>query len=182
MLAALVLTGSPAAAHNIETSYTIIAVRPDTVLLEMVIDEYDLFTSFDLDTNQDGILWRREMLAGAPVVFDFLLKQVHLQGDGQPLELQPRESQIQPDAKGNLFLSLGFAAPCPETPAQLDVQVDLVDAFGSEHKNLARIILPDGPPQQAVFDSGTIRQRFTLREPQVPALERLMRTVQAWFD
>lgn len=172
----------PTQAHVIYTSYTTLIVKPDTLKLMVVIDEYDLLTSFDLDANGDGMLWRDEMLDGVPQVFEFLEERVSVSADGQPLELARFKGDVQPDNKGNMFLNLFFKGALRELPMEVEIEIDVFDAFGKDHKNLAKILMPEKPLQQAVFAPENTRQRFVVREQPDSLWGQLVETIGSWFE
>lgn len=172
----------PAQAHVIFTSYTTLIVKPDTLKLMVVIDEYDLLTSFDLDENGDGMLWREEMLDGVPQVFDFVEERVSVRTDGQPLPLTRFKGDVQPDNKGNMFLNLFFKSPLQKLPMEVELEIDFFDVFGKDHKNLAKILMPNKPLQQAVFSLGNTRQRFVVQERPDSLWDQLVQRIESWFE
>ena len=178
----LIFFASPTQAHVIYTSYTTLIVKPDTLKLMVVIDEYDLLTSFDLDANGDGMLWRDEMLDGVPRAFEFLEERVSVNVDGQPLQLARFKGDVQPDSKGNMFLNLFFKTALAELPREVEVEIDVFDAFGKDHKNLAKILMPEKPLQQAVFAPENTRQRFVVREQPDSLWGQLVETIGSWFE
>jgi hypothetical protein len=172
----------PAPAHVIYTSYTTLIVKPDTLKLMVVIDEYDLLTSFDLDENGDGMLWREEMLDGVAEVFGFLEERVSVSADGRPLRLTRFKGDVRPDNKGNMFLNLFFKSAVEELPMEVEMEIDLFDAFGADHKNLAKILMPERPLQQAVFTQGNTRQRFVVRERPDSLWGQIVQRIGSWFE
>ncbi|MFA6110038.1 MAG: hypothetical protein WDA75_14820, partial [Candidatus Latescibacterota bacterium] len=85
----------PVTAHQIDTSSLTISVRPDSLKLVLVLDESILLRGFDLDRNRDGVLWREEMLAGVPKVFDFVAAELSLSADAAPLRLERVSSDVR---------------------------------------------------------------------------------------
>ncbi len=178
----LALLCGPVGAHNINTSYTTLIVRPDTLKLMVVIDEYDLLNSFDLDKNGDGLLWREEMLDGVDAVFDYVEGKVSLVVDGKPVELERSKGNAQPDNKGNMFLNLFFRTGLEEQPVEVEMEVDFFEEFGGEHKNLAKILLPGKPLQQAVFAKENTRQLFVVGERDVPLFDEIVEMIRKFFQ
>ena len=174
--------GSPVFGHNINTSYTTLIVRPDTLKLMVVVDEYDLLQSFDLDGNQDGVLWREEMLEGVPAVFDFIEQKVGLEVDGRSLVLERSKGTVQPDDKGNLFVNLYFRVGLKDPAVEVEMEIDFCADFGETHKNLAKILRPGKPMQQAVFAAENPRQKFVVGEREESALDQFVQMVKGWFE
>jgi hypothetical protein len=172
----------PVCGHNINTSYTTLIVRPDTMKLMVVVDEYDLLQSFDLDGNQDGVLWREEMLKGVPDIFDFIEQRVALEVDGRPLVLERSKGTVQPDDKGNMFVNLFFRVGLDDPAVEVEVVIDFCADFGETHKNLAKILRPGKPMQQAVFAPENPRQKFVVGEREESALDQLVQMVKGWFE
>jgi hypothetical protein len=179
----MVLFGSlPARAHDIKTSYATLVVRTDTLKLVLAIDESDLHSNFDLDENQDGMLWRQEVIAGVPEVFDYVERKVALSADGKPLALERSRGDAQPDSKGNLFMTLSFQAGLEEPPVRLELEIDFSREFGADHKTLLKILQPEKPLQQAVFAPENTRQRFVVGEREISLIDRLARLVRGLFE
>ena len=169
LLAAVVLTWPSASiAHRLNNSRTVVLVRVDSLKLELAIDETDLLVAFDVDGNGDGILWRAEMMAAAPVVTDFVSAHLRLWADGEELKLESRSAYVAPDGRGNLYLHLGLAAALVRDPLALAMEVDLFEAFSEGHKNLVMVRAHGGSPQPAVFSATARRHKFVLREEQNP--------------
>lgn len=180
---AFILAATPAVAHNINASYTTVIVRADSLFIRIAMDEHELLNGFDLDTNQDGVLWRSEMLAGAPAVSEHLRDNVlRIKADGRLLSLKPRTATVEPGADEGLYLVVPFVAFYTGTPARLDVELDLTPAFGLAHRNLARIMLPDKPLQQAVFARNALQHSFVIRDKPPSAFDRLVQWFQGWFE
>ena len=165
--------GLPVGAHQINASFTTLSIRPDMVRLAISIDEHELMTGFDLDANQDGILWREEMVAGIPEVFDYVEQKVTVKVDGQLLEMERVRADVQPDNKGEMFMRLMFRAEVQKPPVEVELEVDLFTRFGREHKNLVRIMPFDKPLVQAVLVPENNRQVFVVGERQDSWLDQL---------
>jgi hypothetical protein len=165
-LALVLLLGlAPAWGHQINTSYTTAIARADTVKLMLAIDEADLIRHFGLDANADGYIWRDEALRGAPEVSARLLAGVSAEVDGRPALLAERGTEVGQDRDGNLFLYLYYAAPVRSLPRTLDLELGFIAELGEQHKNLAKVLVPDKPLLQAVFSREEPRHRFAISEP-----------------
>ena len=155
----------PGWAHQINTSYTTAITRPDTVKLMLAIDEADLIRYFGLDTNADGFIWRDEALKGAPGVSGRLLAGVRMEVDGHPVSLAEHGTEVGQDRDGNLFLYLYYTAPVQSLPRTLDLELGFLSELGDQHKNLAKVLVPDKPLLQAVFSRESPSHRFVISEP-----------------
>lgn len=173
---------APVRGHNINTSYTTLIVRSDTLKLMVVVDEYDLLQNFDLDGNQDGVLWREEMLKGVPDIFDFIEQRVALEVDGRPLDLERAKGTVQPDNKGNMFVNLFFRVELKDPAVEVEMVIDFCADFGETHKNLAKILRPGKPMQQAVFAAENPRQKFVVGEREERAFDQFLQMVKGWFE
>jgi hypothetical protein len=69
------------------------------------------------------------------------------------------------DRDGNLFLYLYYAAPVRSLPRTLDLELGFLSELGEQHKNLAKVLVPDKPLLQAVFSRETPRHHFVVSEP-----------------
>jgi len=181
-VAALLAGTRPAEAHKINTSYTTMIVRSDTLKLMVVIDEYDLLQNFDLDKNDDQMLWRDEILDGVEVVFDYVERNLSLSADGKPVWLQRSKGDAQPDNKGNMLIHLFFRASLGEPPTKVEMTIDFFDEFGSEHKTLAKILMPGKPLQQAVFSEKNPCQDFLVGEKEVSLVDQLLQLIRQVFE
>jgi hypothetical protein len=173
-LGALVLAlaaALPLQAHKLDTSYTTLIVQEDTLKLRVRIDDYDML-KLGLDRDGDGILLYEEMSEGLPALFAFVAEHLRLSADGRPVHLERGRGEVEPDNQGNMFAHLFFGARLKQEPSQVEVQVEFYRRFGSDHKNLAQLLLPGQPLQQAVFGAENPRQVFEAQKP-VPLLEQL---------
>jgi len=121
---------------------------------------------------EEGLLPRR----------DFLEERVSVSADGQPLQLLRFKGDVQPDNKGNMFLNLFFKSPLQALPMEVELDIDFFDVFGKDHKNLAKILMPNKPLQQAVFALGNTRQRFVVRERPDSLWEQFVQRIESWFE
>lgn len=174
---ALLLWLMPAWAHQINTSYTTVINTPDTVKVMVAIDESDLARYFGLDRNLDGYIWRDEALQGAGMVFDRLRTGMDLAVDGRPAALQERGSELGQDRDGNLFLYLYYVVPVRGLPQTLDLELGFLAELGEGHKNLAKVLIPDKPLQQAVLSREERRHHFVVSEP-VELLDQVLEFIE----
>jgi hypothetical protein len=154
----------PSAAHKMDTSYSSVLVRGDTLRLVVALDEADL-SVFGIDQNGDGILWRDEILAGSPIVFDYLQDRVGVAVDGKAVDLARGKASLNVDGQGNLFLELEFVAQLSQSPATLDLEIGFLDRFNPTHRNISKVRVFGSPPQPAVFSREQTHRRFVLVEP-----------------
>ena len=160
----LMLWLAPAWAHQIHTSYSTVITRPDTLKLMLAIDESDLIRFFGLDTNQDGYIWREEALQGTALVSGRLKAGMKVEIDGREVTLQEFGSELGNDRDGNLFLYLYFVTPVDRLPLTVDLELSFITELGDNHKNLAKVLIPDKPLQQAVFSREELKHRFVVSE------------------
>ncbi len=153
------LLAQDAWAHKLNTSYANLVVRADTLMLRLRIDDFDM-EQLGLDANGDGTLFYEEMQAGLPEIVDFASKHFHVRVNDQVLALTPGGTDINPDNKGNMFAVLYFGAPLKAVPDRLDVHVDFFEAFGDEHKCIAKVLMPGKSLEQAVFAADSAEQSF----------------------
>ena len=147
-------------AHEINTSYTELAIVADTLRLKVELDEGDLMRTFPLDDNGDQMLWRNEMLAGVDTVSGFMETHLALEVDGVSVELQRWDGKVRRDGDGNAFLAVYFIVPLDEAPAEIDLKVGFCGLLSESHKNLAKILVPGRPLEQTVFSADAERQQF----------------------
>lgn len=161
----LLLWLTPAQAHQINTSYTTVITRADTVKVMLAIDEADLIRHYGLDRNGDGYIWRDEALQGAASVSGQLLAGVSLAVDGRTAALVEHGAEVGQDRDGNLFLYFYYIAPVRALPQTLDLDLGFIAELGEQHKNLAKVLIPDKPLQQAVFSREAPQHHFVVSEP-----------------
>ena len=65
---------------------------------------------------------------------------------------------------------------------EVEMEIDLFDEFGKDHKNLAKILMPGKPLQQAVFALGNTRRRFVVRERPDSLWDQLVQSIGSWFE
>ena len=146
-------------AHKLNTSYANIVVRPDTLMLRLRIDDFDM-KQLGLDTNSDGTMFYEEMEAGLPAVGNFTSRNFSVSVNGEAVPLIAGNADVSPDNKGNIFAVLYFGAPLSNAPKQVDVEVGFFEKFGEDHKCIAKVLLPGKPLEQAVFSSDEASQSF----------------------
>ena len=162
-LVILVLAGGPVRSHDLNTSYTMAFVHPDSVTVTYSIEAADIAAGLGLDTEK-----REEVLESAPVVSEYVEKHMAVIVDGKQLEWTTGPSDTNLDKEGNIFLKMKFIALLDEAPAEVEMRVDFSDKFGPEHKNLAKIVVPDKFMKTAIFSSDNPSQLFILgKKPSV---------------
>lgn len=183
LLASVVLwAAGPVSAHQTNSSYAMLAVREDTLILRVVIDEYDLLNKLRFDPDQDGLLTREEMDHIVPNVFAFVEPRISLRADDGRLVLERRAGGVEPDRKGNLFVAVGYGAAVGRRPGRVELGLDYVGAIGAEHTCLATVMLADTVAERAVFGAGNTRQTFVVPAPDESAVSRLAGALRRWFQ
>ena len=134
-----------AQAHQINTSYTNLAVAEAQLNLAVSIDEGDLLLLFpEIDSNGDGMLWVTEVLAGADAAQAWVAGRVILRCDGERLAATPLAPEVETDSDGNLFARLRFEVDKPPglQRLELDLRRFLQSPLSPEHRNLFRVVIP----------------------------------------
>ena len=161
-LALLVVVGAGQVdAHKINTSYTNLVVREDSLKLRVRFDDFDML-KIGLDQDQDGLLFYEEMVAGIDQAFDFAEENMVLRINGQRIVLTQGKGEISPDNDGNMFANLHFSAPLAEPCREIVVRVGWPEIFADNHKNLAKFLVPGKPLIQAVFSADNLEQTFVV--------------------
>lgn len=164
-LPAFLLLAVGARAHQINTSYTTVLTYADTLKVMLAIDEADLTRYYGLDQNADGFIWRDEALTGAPAVRERVRQGLRVAVDSGEVPLADSGTEFSSDQDGNVFLQLYFVAPIRHLPRTLDLELGFVAELGNNHKNLAKVLVPDKPLLQAVFSRDAPHHRFVISEP-----------------
>ena len=167
LVATLIAMAAPVRSHQINTSYTNIAVKADKVAVTVTFDEADLLAAFDLDTNGDGVLWYSEMKKGADPVLDYAQERTQVSADGEPLVLNRIGADPRLDGNGNLLLDARFESPWAAVPTTIEVRTEIFERLSSDHRNLVEVRAPGLDSQIAVLSREVPAQRFTLREPSI---------------
>ena len=152
-------------AHQANTSITDIVLRDGQMQLRFILGERTLLQAFStIDTNNDGILWRPEIIAGVPQVFAHLESNYTISSDGQPLILERNKGIFRLDSDGDPVMELTFSAPYEKLPYQLSLKADFLKAFIKSHRNFTKILVPQSPVRQIVFSQQHNTEIVTLRE------------------
>lgn len=161
LLVGAVLAAAPAGAHDLNSSYTAIVLTPDSLQAVFTFDVSDLQRNFTVDTDQDRNVTRDELLAAMPAIYDYVEQHVTLAVNFSPVELERRPGGLTQDDFGNVFINFSFAQKLDGLPAEISLNIGFFEKFGVQHKNLAKIVVGE-QIQQAVFSSGSPRQRFAI--------------------
>ena len=150
---------SVASAHKLNTSYTNLVVRQDTLMLRFRIDDYDM-AQLGLDTNGDSTLFFEEMSAGLPAVADFVSNQVQILVNDKLVELELGKTDISPDNKGNTFAIVYLGGKLDAIPMTAELTINFFDRFGPEHKSIGKVLLPGYSLEQVIFSTDTRTYKF----------------------
>ena len=167
LMAVVVAMVSPALGHQMNTSYTSVKATEDRLQVTVTLDEADLLAFFDLDGNDDGVLWYGEMKSGAAPVFDYAEERTTILIDGEAAVLTRLDAEPRLDKKGALLLDLRFESPLSGLPAVIEVHTTVFERMSPDHRNLVDVTAPELEPQVAVLSREVVKQRFVLREPGV---------------
>ncbi len=166
-----------AAAHNPDTSYTRIKLSASELETKFTLDLFTLRMITPLDANRDGSVSKAELLAKAPVIFDYLRRHVKLALDGHATDfgegaevLWPEDTLTVPEKDYHQALvHFVFRRELIGPPEEIHLLYDFWNELGDRHVNLCRI-------EESGKESDEIV--FTRLEPDYtyyPALE-----VRAW--
>ena len=181
LAAIFLIHARPGAAHEINTSYSVVSVRSDSVRLILSIDEADLLRlDPQIDVNGDGLLYRDEVLAGGEAMALKLQDRLSTEVDGEPHTPEMLSAAPEVDVDGNLFLRIVYDVPLADEPPAtlvLDLEKFLQAPLLDEHKNLVRVfVASDQPELLAVLSASSPVGRFQLRE-EVDLLAQVMHFV-----
>lgn len=181
LAAILLIHARPGAAHEINTSYSVVSVRSDSVRLILSIDEADLIRlDPQIDVNGDGLLYRDEVRGGGEAMALKLQDRLSTEVDGEPHTPEMLSAAPEVDVDGNLFLRIVYDVPLADEPPAtlvLDLEKFLQAPLLDEHKNLVRVfVASDQPELLAVLSASSPVGRFQLRE-EVDLLAQVMHFV-----
>ena len=181
LAAILLIPARPGAAHEINTSYSVVSVRSDSVRLILSIDEADLIRlDPQIDVNGDGLLYRDEVRGGGEAMALKLQDRLSTEVDGEPHTPEMLSAAPEVDVDGNLFLRIVYDVPLADEPPAtlvLDLEKFLQAPLLDEHKNLVRVfVASDQPELLAVLSASSPVGRFQLRE-EVDLLAQVMHFV-----
>ncbi len=181
LAAILLIHARPGAAHEINTSYSVVSVRSDSVRLILSIDEADLIRlDPQIDVNGDGLLYRDEVRGGGEAMALKLQDRLSIEVDGEPHTPEMLSAAPEVDVDGNLFLRIVYDVPLADEPPAtlvLDLEKFLQAPLLDEHKNLVRVfVASDQPELLAVLSASSPVGRFQLRE-EVDLLAQVMHFV-----
>jgi len=148
--------------HELNTSYTSVLARSDTLMIQFAIDAADIARGFGETKATGEVVGEDELKARAPQVAEYIKGRVRVTGDGKKLEWGEVRSRTGLDGEGNLFIHQLFAIPLEEEVAELEMGVDFSDKFAADHKNIVKILVPGKPVKQAVFSRENPSRLFVL--------------------
>ncbi len=143
---------SNSGAHQSQTNYIVVTVKPDTLLLTFKFDITDLERVFALDTNNDGTVQREELLAKMPEMFAKIEASCVVRLDYLSPDLQRQEGGFEKDQLGNLFILFPFKAVGIGAPGALTIGVDYFEDFGPRFRTLGRANFDDKIEQFILSD------------------------------
>jgi len=156
---------TPTAAHQANTSITDIVLRDGQMRIRFILGERTLLQGFSsIDTNEDGVLWRPEIVAGVPQVFDHIEANYTVIFDSQFVILERGTGSFRLDSDGDPVMELTFSAPFKRLPYELSIKADFFTIFDASHRNFSKILLPNSPVRQVVFSRQHNTETFVLSE------------------
>jgi hypothetical protein len=167
IVALLAIWLRPLQAHQVNTSYSTLALHGETAEFVLAFDESDLFLLFpELDANGDGALWAEEVLTGVEAAQQWLSAHVVVRVDGQALGLTPMHPRVESDADGNLFLRATYELSVPADPAllQVDYSALLQPPLLAVHRNLLKLMIPGRVEALSVLSAEQPTHEVRLRE------------------
>ena len=157
----VLLPAANAGAHDLNSSYSAVVVTPDSLQAVFTFDISDLKKNFNLDANGDSNVDRDELLAALPGIYDYVEEHAAIAVNFSPAKLERRPGGFTQDDFGNVFINFNFARPLNALPAEISLRIGFFEKFGSQHKNLAKVVAGE-QIQQAIFSEESQRQRFVI--------------------
>jgi hydrogenase/urease accessory protein HupE len=145
-----------AAAHEINTSYTLIEIQPEQITCSLRVDQTDLEKIFDLDEDGDGATANDEFLLNLDAMQEHFHRRIALMVAGDELPLSKNGGQLFADELGNRFVDFQFSAKISSPVWKLTLRLEIFDDLGPRHKNLVKVI----------FGSETVQAIFTIDDPE----------------
>ena len=97
--------------HELNTSYTSVLARSDTLMIQFAIDAADIARGFAASEATGEVVGEDELKARAPQVAEYIKGRVRLIGDGEKFQWGEVRSRTALDEEGNLFIHQLFAIP-----------------------------------------------------------------------
>jgi hydrogenase/urease accessory protein HupE len=157
----VIMMCAPAAAHEINTSYSITEIQSKQITFKLRVDESDLEKIFDLDENGDQAVTNDEILVNLDDLQAYFSNKVEMIVAGATLALKTVGGSVYRDEIGNTFVDLDYETEVPSSFWKMTLRIDLFSDLGPRHKHLAKIIAGDDL-QQAIFTIADSEQSFTI--------------------
>jgi hypothetical protein len=167
LAAALLCFASGAQAHVASNGFLTLRVAGEQVqgVLELSVRDGEL--AVGLDRNRDGRVSWGEVRAGSETLRLYLLQHLRLSGPDGRCTLRLGALQINERLDGN-YLWQPFAAQCPSTLRQLQIEYRVLDQEDPSHRGLLSLDA-GGIVQTAVLGGALPVQRFDLTRPSASA-------------
>jgi hydrogenase/urease accessory protein HupE len=158
LFAVLCLLTSTCLAHNPDTSYVRVVVKPTVLEVRLSFDLDEMRRLVKLDADGDGAITREELLAQAAFMDRFIKKHFEVQiayplpngatptaypvelGEALPPEW-PADTppRVTPKDYQATIVHFPYRIPLKERPYQVSLEVRFAEGFGNTHKSLASI-------------------------------------------
>ncbi|HXW72496.1 MAG TPA: HupE/UreJ family protein [Methylocella sp.] len=129
---------SPVLAHKSSDSYLSLRVDGERILGQWDVALRDLDYALGLDLNDDGVITWGEVHRRHEDIASLLLSSLKLRADGKICPARSSEHLIDVHSDG-AYEVFRFAADCPETPLELQINYDFFFNFDPQHRGLLRL-------------------------------------------
>lgn len=139
-------------AHDLNSSYTEITVRPEdnAISTVLIVDVTDLKQLFQVDENDDGAVTPDELEIHLQEMQDYFFGKLHVELGGDEIALESETPVVTGDGIGNTFVKFGFHQTVEALPWKLTLRLNLFEDFSPLHKNLVKVTR-GGEFQQAIL-------------------------------
>ncbi|MFZ9745758.1 MAG: HupE/UreJ family protein [Opitutaceae bacterium] len=155
------MTGSPARAHNPDTSYARIGIGAQRVTCRLTYDLFTLQRIALLDLDRDGRITRAELERGLPALHAFLRRHVVLGVDGGAADLGAAAGYVWPPEAGEAIaerdyhtaeglVHFDFHRAVDETPGSVWIEFQWLPPLSERHTVLGAF-LQAGAPHEVTF-------------------------------
>lgn len=150
MALALLLFGTPLAAHKASDAYLLLDAAPDRIALRVDVALRDVDAALGLDADGDGKLTWGEVRAAWPRIADWVAPRIGVAGCTLRADPEPSAPALERRSDG-VYAVLRYAARCAVGPAPA-LRYALLAEVDPTHRGIARIHVAGAPVQVVVLD------------------------------